>query len=229
MLIRSTRIQWVGIALASLLFMSPAVMAKTTEKSGGGFRYYDRVENPGTRSAGVRGVLLYKGKYLQPLTGAIKTPIGSFHYIESPILFEPQGWFPVQDIVIANATESLDPATLQKGTYKGPRLLGTPEDWCYLATSDTWLAPHLLATNDRLNPFRLQDSLPLDSPRPKKPASPPPACQEKVVRGPCKALFTVFYFDESSRRCKSAFWGGCEGVVPFKTLDDCQKACEPKP
>ena len=167
--IRSTLIRWSGALLATLLFIATPVMAETSEKSGSGFRHYDRVENPGTRSAGVRGVLLYKGKYLQPLPGVIKTPIGSFHYIESPILFEPQGWFPVQDVVVAHTTESIDPATLQKGTYTGPRLVGTPDDWCYLTASDTWIAPHLLATNDRLNPFRLQDTLPFDPTRNRKP------------------------------------------------------------
>lgn len=98
----------------AVLFIAPVTtMAGTTEKSGSSFRYYERVENPGTRSAGVRGVLLYKGNYLQPLPGAIKTPIGSFHYIESPILFEPQGWFPVQDLAIVQTTNSIDAAAAQ--------------------------------------------------------------------------------------------------------------------
>ncbi len=56
------------------------------------------------------------------------------------------------------------------------------------------------------------------------------SCRKKPDRGPCKAIFEAYYFDGSSRSCKMFIWGGCQGVVPFKTLQDCQNTCTtPRP
>ena len=43
---------------------------------------------------------------------------------------------------------------------------------------------------------------------------------------PCEALLSIpkFYFDEV-QECKEFTWGGCGGVVPFDTLEECQE-CE---
>jgi len=46
--------------------------------------------------------------------------------------------------------------------------------------------------------------------------------------GPCKALFTKYYYDKTEKKCKEFNWGGCEGVVPFETLEECQKECNCK-
>jgi Kunitz/Bovine pancreatic trypsin inhibitor domain len=57
-------------------------------------------------------------------------------------------------------------------------------------------------------------------------------CRQKPERGPCKGLFESYYFDPVSQSCKMFIWGGCQGSVPFRTLDECQKACTaplPKP
>jgi hypothetical protein len=43
--------------------------------------------------------------------------------------------------------------------------------------------------------------------------------------GPCKALFKKYYYDQNEKKCKQFNWGGCDGVVPFETLEDCQKKC----
>lgn len=43
--------------------------------------------------------------------------------------------------------------------------------------------------------------------------------------GPCKALFKKYYFDQKEKKCKEFIYGGCNGVVPFETLADCQKKC----
>lgn len=50
-------------------------------------------------------------------------------------------------------------------------------------------------------------------------------CRQKPDRGPCKAIFESYYFDPESHSCKSFIWGGCQGSVPFQTLDECQKTC----
>lgn len=44
--------------------------------------------------------------------------------------------------------------------------------------------------------------------------------------GPCKGLFEIYYYDAQSRSCRPSFYGGCQGVVPFETLEQCQAACE---
>jgi hypothetical protein len=63
----------------------------------------------------------------------------------------------------------------------------------------------------------------------------PTGCEEECKRparcsldpdpGPCYAYARRYYYDFASRRCKEFTWGGCDGVVPFNTLQECQ-ACE---
>lgn len=43
--------------------------------------------------------------------------------------------------------------------------------------------------------------------------------------GLCKAYFPKYYFDKAEGKCKEFIWGGCNGVVPFNTLEEC-KQCE---
>ena len=50
-------------------------------------------------------------------------------------------------------------------------------------------------------------------------------CRQKPDRGPCKGLFRGYYFDPASHRCQAFVWGGCQGSVPFHTLEDCQRTC----
>lgn len=35
-----------------------------------------------------------------------------------------------------------------------------------------------------------------------------------------------YYFDSASGTCKAFSWGGCDGSVPFDTLEACRKSCE---
>jgi hypothetical protein len=53
-------------------------------------------------------------------------------------------------------------------------------------------------------------------------------CKKVPERGPCKALFERYHFDAATKSCKAFDWGGCDGVVPFETLEDCRKTCEGK-
>jgi hypothetical protein len=43
--------------------------------------------------------------------------------------------------------------------------------------------------------------------------------------GLCKAYFPKYYFDKADGTCKEFIWGGCNGVVPFETMEEC-KQCE---
>ena len=42
--------------------------------------------------------------------------------------------------------------------------------------------------------------------------------------GPCEAAIPAWYFDADFQTCTSFTWGGCGGVVPFETLEDCEAA-----
>ena len=44
--------------------------------------------------------------------------------------------------------------------------------------------------------------------------------------GPCKAIIKKYYFDYEENKCQEFIWGGCQGVVPFETIENCKKECE---
>lgn len=50
-------------------------------------------------------------------------------------------------------------------------------------------------------------------------------CELKPDAGPCEAIFIKYYFDQETQQCKVFEWGGCDGTVPFETLEEC-KNCE---
>ena len=114
-------------------------------KSAAGFSYLEKLENAGSKSAGVRGELRFQGRLLQSTGGQIHTPIGSFHYVSSEFLWNPQGWFPMAAVPVHSTAERITPAMLQAGRYQGARREGTPETWCYLPLYDTWSDPLQLA------------------------------------------------------------------------------------
>ena len=43
--------------------------------------------------------------------------------------------------------------------------------------------------------------------------------------GSCKAAIEKFYFNSESNSCQSFTWGGCNGIVPFDTPNQCEKLC----
>ena len=47
-------------------------------------------------------------------------------------------------------------------------------------------------------------------------------CNQIGKAGPCKAYFKKYYYDKTEKKCKEFIWGGCDGVVPFQTLEECQ-------
>jgi len=51
-------------------------------------------------------------------------------------------------------------------------------------------------------------------------------CELKPDTGPCRAAIPRFYFDQESQKCKQFIWGGCQGTVPFETMNECINACE---
>ena len=53
----------------------------------------------------------------------------------------------------------------------------------------------------------------------------PEQCYVKPESGKCRAAHTRYYFDTEEQACKAFIWGGCQGVVPFDTLEACQSVC----
>lgn len=127
--------------LANDVAPSPKPGAK--ESDSGVFVYKQFIAGRGTKSAGLRGALLYEGLHLQR-PGTLKTPIGTFHNQHADLPWHPQGWFPAEEVVVKDTAVSIDPTEVKKGFYKGPRKAGTPSDWCYAPDDDTWYSPSLL-------------------------------------------------------------------------------------
>ena len=48
-------------------------------------------------------------------------------------------------------------------------------------------------------------------------------CSLIPEQGTCKALIPKYYFDNQDKECKEFIWGGCDGVVPFETLIECEE------
>lgn len=55
----------------------------------------------------------------------------------------------------------------------------------------------------------------------------PEACAQKPESGRCRASITRYYFDDRVGECRAFIWGGCDGVAPFETLEDCNAQCRP--
>ncbi len=53
----------------------------------------------------------------------------------------------------------------------------------------------------------------------------PSACQLEPDPGDCLAAIPRYYFDKEEQKCKEFIWGGCNGVVPFETMEACLE-CE---
>jgi hypothetical protein len=109
-----------------------------------GFAHEIRVTQPGSRSEGRQGVLTFQGRAITGLPGRIRTPIGTFFHIESDQLWNPQGWFPTEDLAITTGTQPFTPADRTDGSYRGPWRPGTPGEWCYLPHLDSWIDPRRL-------------------------------------------------------------------------------------
>ena len=51
------------------------------------------------------------------------------------------------------------------------------------------------------------------------------SCELKPDAGLCKAYMPRYYFDQASNTCQEFIWGGCEGTVPFETMERCTQQC----
>ena len=54
------------------------------------------------------------------------------------------------------------------------------------------------------------------------------SCNLEPDPGPCKAYMPRYYYDKKDKKCKEFIWGGCNGVVPFETMEECEKQCDCK-
>ncbi|MBL7942598.1 MAG: BPTI/Kunitz domain-containing protein [Flavobacteriales bacterium] len=58
-----------------------------------------------------------------------------------------------------------------------------------------------------------------------KPGEQDERCKLLPDPGPCEAYIPRYYYDQKTGACRKFFWGGCNGVVPFETEEECKKAC----
>ena len=49
----------------------------------------------------------------------------------------------------------------------------------------------------------------------------PDQCSEKPEPGPCEAYIPAYYFDAEKGKCQEFIYGGCDGNVPYETLEAC--------
>lgn len=55
----------------------------------------------------------------------------------------------------------------------------------------------------------------------------PAQCRLEPDPGLCLAAFAKYYYNPKTGRCEQFTWGGCGGVVPFQTLQECKDCgCE---
>ena len=51
-------------------------------------------------------------------------------------------------------------------------------------------------------------------------------CNSIPDPGVCFAAFEIYYFNQETNQCEESIWGGCDGLVPFWSLEQCQNNCE---
>ena len=51
------------------------------------------------------------------------------------------------------------------------------------------------------------------------------ACYYIPQTGSCLAVIPQYYFDHEENECLEFTWGGCGGLVPFETMEDCESSC----
>ena len=54
----------------------------------------------------------------------------------------------------------------------------------------------------------------------------PVACVAKPKPGSCMGAIPKIYYDFRENRCKTFYWSGCGGFVPYQTMEACVKECE---
>ena len=50
------------------------------------------------------------------------------------------------------------------------------------------------------------------------------ACTLSPDPGNCLAAIQMYYFNQETQQCEDFTWGGCGGVVPFESLEECEAA-----
>ncbi len=50
-------------------------------------------------------------------------------------------------------------------------------------------------------------------------------CDLEPDPGPCFAAIPAYYFNQDTQSCAEFIYGGCAGVVPFWTLEECESEC----
>ncbi len=52
------------------------------------------------------------------------------------------------------------------------------------------------------------------------------SCLQQPDPGPCRAAKPAYFYDYRTDSCRRFIWGGCQGKVPFATLEQCLRMCK---
>ena len=48
-------------------------------------------------------------------------------------------------------------------------------------------------------------------------------CNLSPEAGDCEAIHVRFFFNQETKKCEEFIWGGCQGIVPFETFEQCKE------
>ena len=54
----------------------------------------------------------------------------------------------------------------------------------------------------------------------------PEECLLEPDPGPCFGYMPMYYFNQDTQSCEMFIYGGCMGLIPFESLEECQDLCE---
>lgn len=172
-------------------------------------------------------ILFTPGTLCEPSLGAYDTCLGFTHYGDhwqastsaavspeelSTILPDPQAFFGDRQVfmqaVSYRGDYSFDRDILADSGKAIPHAIGHAEE----QPGSPWILP-------------MADVLAKTAAKEFADPSATERCKLRTDPGPCKGLFEKFYYDAEKNRCAVFFYGGCQGVVPFDTLEECEDLC----
>ena len=54
----------------------------------------------------------------------------------------------------------------------------------------------------------------------------PEECFLEPDPGPCFGYMPMYYYNQDTQSCEIFIYGGCMGLVPFQSFEECYNACE---
>ncbi|MBC8479167.1 MAG: hypothetical protein H8D46_01780 [FCB group bacterium] len=94
-----------------------------------------------------------------------------------------------------------------------------------LSTIDWSEVEYCRADSNQDGQINIQDILVLIDVIMQNPLSPLNCFLEPDI-GPCDGVCPRWFYNQETQECQVFYWGCCDGVVPFETIEACEAACE---